>query len=142
MMKRFIPFAIAITVLAGIFATLAFFANDDWGPDRRDNAQVIQVVPAADGSTGNTIVIERGHRPFFFPFGFFIFPLFFLCFFLFARGFWGPRRWGGGWEGRVPPGSPPPAWFDQWHRDAHGQRPEPPAPPAPPSVNDSDATPS
>ena len=141
-MRRFIPFAIAITVLIGIFATFAYFVDDDWGPDHHDNAQVVQVVPAADGSTGNTIVIEHDHHPFFFPFGFFIFPLFFLCIFFFARALWGPRRWGRSWDGPNFPESTPPAWFDQWHRNAHGQRSEPPAPPAPPSVNDSDATPS
>lgn len=140
-MRRFIPFAIAITLLVGIFATLAFFAGSDWGPDHRDNAQVVQVVPAADGSTGNTIVIEHSHRPFFFPFGFFFFPLiFFGFFFLVSRLFWGRRHWG--WNGQSPPGSTPP-WFDQWHREAHQTNARPPADSqAASTANPTDATPS
>ena len=138
-MKRFLPFAIAITVLVGIFAAFAFFAGDNWDRDRHDNAQVVQVVPAV-GSTGNTFIIERDHRHFR-PFGFLFFPLiFFGLFFLVSRLFWGGRRWG--WNGQNPPGATPP-WLAQWHREAHrADAPPPSDSQSTPPANPTDATPS
>ena len=143
-MRRFLPIAIAIALFAALIGSAAFFWNGDWD-DHRNGTEVVQLAPAGtDATTGNAVVVVRdNHRPFFFP-GFLFIPLIFFVIFLIARPFRGPRRWGG-WNGDYPPGGNPPAWFDQWHRDAHAPRPgmnepAPPQPPAPPSTDDSDAT--
>jgi hypothetical protein len=144
-MRRFLPIALAIALFAALIGTAAYFWDGNWN-DHRNGTEVVQVVPGTtDVTTGNSVVIVRdNHHHFFFP-GFFFVPLFFFVIFLIARPFWGPRRWGG-WNGDYSPGGDPPAWFDQWHRDAHAPRPganEPvqPQPAPPPSTDDSDATP-
>ena len=145
-MRRFLPFAIAFTLFIALAGAATYFWNNGWN-DHHNGTEVVQVVPAGtDAATGNTIVIaHENHRPFFFP-GFLFIPFFFFFIFCIARLFWGPRRWGG-WDGTYPPGSSPPAWFDQWHRDAHTPRPgvnEPTVshPSTSMSQDDSDTTPS
>jgi hypothetical protein len=69
----------------------------------------------------------------FFPFGFFLFPLVVIGFFLLLRAaFWG-GRWGGpwrggpygrGWGGPGPWGPGGPQRYEEWHRRQHEQRPD------------------
>jgi hypothetical protein len=145
-MRRFLPLAITITLFVALIGTAAFFWNDGWN-NHRNGTEIVQVVPAGtDATTGNTVVVVRdNHRPFFFFPGFFFIPFFFFIVFCIVRPFRGSRRWGD-WDGNYPPNSNPPAWLDQWHRDAHTTRPgmnEPatPRPASPPPAHDSDATP-
>ena len=57
------------------------------------------------------------HRPW--GFGFFVFPLFFLFWFLVVRGlFWRRRAWYGGY-GAYGGGCGPRHHFEEWHRQAH-----------------------
>jgi hypothetical protein len=64
-------------------------------------------------------VFDRGYG---FPFGFFLFPLFFIGLFLLIRGAFWRRRWEGG-----PGGWGPGPWrgghemYEEWHRRQHQQ---------------------
>ena len=90
------------------------------------NIGVSQAVTTAAGSAGSTIVYPAWHWGgfLFFPFAFFLFPLFFLCFFGFLAFVFGPRRrWGHGGWGRYGYGpGPDESGSDsrrQWIADAH-----------------------
>jgi hypothetical protein len=83
--------------------------------------------------TGRATEVVRVIGPGFgwgFPFGLFLFPLFFIGIFLLVRGAFWRRRWDGPGYGH---GSPGPwkggrAMFDEWHRRQHeegsGDRPD------------------
>ena len=71
----------------------------------------------------STAAAAWGWRPWFHPFGFGfpLFPLFFVFFWIFvARAFF----WRGGWHRYGGAGSA--ADFDRWHRDAHDRMNRPP----------------
>jgi hypothetical protein len=75
---------------------------------------------AGDGRVVRVVGPEEG----FFPFGLFLFPLFFFLVFGLARGLFWRRRWGG--PGPWGPGHHPehwskdgPAMFEEWHRHQH-----------------------
>jgi hypothetical protein len=86
-----------------------------------ENTQVVRVI---DGG------YRRGYG-FFFPFGFFLFPLVVIGIILLARAaFWrgrwgGPWRgpYGGGWGGPGPWGQGP-RQYEEWHRRQHEQQAE------------------
>ena len=91
---------IALIVAVGVGA---YFGGDkDWG-DRDRPAQVVTT------ESGETIVIERDHR--FFPFPFLFIPLFFFGLFWFLAG---RRRGDGGgpWGGNGD-------WMREWHERQH-----------------------
>ncbi len=78
--------------------------------------------------TGRAVEVVRVGRGYgYFPFGLFLFPLFFIGLFLLIRGAFWSRRWGGGeahehgpgrW-GHGPWGGP--QTFEEWHRHQHEQ---------------------
>lgn len=118
MRRPWIGLIVFVIVIAAAIGASWYWGGGDWGP--RHSAEVIRVANA-DGTAigpGNTIVIQSHRGGPFFPF-FFLFPLFiFGFFFLMRRAFWGPRRSPWGDRDRGPNGTPP-AWFDEWHRQAH-----------------------
>ena len=78
--------------------------------------------------TGRAVEVVRvvGHG--YFPFGLFLFPLFFIGLILLIRGAFGRRRWGGPGPGDSGPGHWGPggwsnrqAMFEDWHRRQHEQ---------------------
>jgi hypothetical protein len=90
------------------------------------NAGVHHGLAQANGASQVVRVVGPGAYGFF-PFGFFLFPLFFiLVFVLFRAAFWG-RRWGGPGgpdHGHWGPGFGPEgrrAALDEWHRQKHEQ---------------------
>jgi hypothetical protein len=109
-MRRFIPLAIFLVIVAGLFTAAWYWGDGDWGPDR-DRTHVVRVVddqgqPIGDG---NTVIIDRDRGPFFFPFGLFLIPLFiFLLFWTFGRRGrpYGPNGY---------PTDTPPQWFEHWY---------------------------
>jgi hypothetical protein len=85
------------------------------------NAGVSHGLAQADHATQVVRVVGPG---FGFPFGLFLFPLFFLGVFALARGVFGRHRWAGPghehwWSGSVPEGRR--ARFEDWHRRQHDQ---------------------
>jgi hypothetical protein len=139
-MSRVIAAILLIVVLAvggGIIATTAYNAGVTAGTT---------VTTTTDGATTVAPVVVPaygyGWHPFGWGFGFFGF-LFFLFFLFIVFGllraiFWGGRRgWGGGYGGyygwKDPNGRGQSPWqsrahdsFDDWHRQAHGEKPATP----------------
>jgi hypothetical protein len=113
-MRRWTSIVVLLLVILGGIAigVSAYNAGVNHGLVQGGHAQVVRVV---------------GHG-FGFPFGLFLFPLFFFLILALIRGaLWG-RRWGGSARGHHGPwtkGSPPP--FEDWHRRLHerdaGDRP-------------------
>ena len=64
-----------------------------------------------------TPYVDVGLRPWGFGFGF-LFPLLFLCFWLFVVG---ARHWRGSWRSEWCRNSGVPPMFEEWHRRAHAQ---------------------
>jgi hypothetical protein len=111
-MNKWIPIAVVAIVIAVIGLGVV---SDFDGFDRGDRTEVGRVVTTSDGET--LVVYEDDHRGGFFPFGFLIFPLFWILviggiFALFRRSTW---------RGPGPPGGPSDAWLDDWHRRAHAE---------------------
>jgi hypothetical protein len=104
--------ALLVVILGGVTIGVgAYHAGVQHGLAQATNAsQVVRVV--GPGRYG------------FFPFGLFLFPLFFILVFgLFRAAFWG-RRWGGSDHGHWGPGFEPEgrrAALDEWHRQKHEQ---------------------
>ncbi len=121
-MRRWLFPAIVALLLVGGIAT-AIAVGDGWD---RHHDEVTRVV----GANGEETIVIRDDRPFFFPFGIFIFPLVFFLFFALMRAFFwrgprgGPRNGGGLGNGDAP------RWFDEWHRQAHTAGGGPSTPPA------------
>lgn len=120
MRLRWIFGTLLILLIGGIAAAIYWGPDGDWNGWRHDRVEVVRV--ASDGSSttagaGDTVIVE-GHRPFFFPFGLFLFPLVFFLFFGLLRGvFWGGGRGprgGPGWNGGFNPDA-----LDEWHRWQH-----------------------
>ena len=92
-MNKWIPIAVVAIVIAVIGLGVV---SDFDGFDRGDRTEVGRVVTTSDGET--LVVYEDDHRGGFFPFGFLIFPLFWILviggiFALFRRSTWrGPGR--------------------------------------------------
>lgn len=111
--------AALVLLVVGIGVACAVWGDSEWG---RHSGEVVNRTIAEDGT--ETIVVRDGYRGgfWFFPFGLLFFPLVILFWVAIFRAlaFRGP--WGGGDRGG--PGSTgggaTPAWFDDWHRRAHG----------------------
>jgi hypothetical protein len=106
--------ALVLVILAGVaIGTGAYHAGVSHGlAEAASGGQVVRVVGPGYGYGWG-----------FFPFGIFLFPLFFFAVFALLRGaFWG-RRWGGhdhphkgpGWSGDGP------SRFEEWHKRQHEQ---------------------
>jgi len=125
---------VSALVLVAVIAAIGYFAYQ---------AGVAQGSPITiEAPSGETVPapypyygwgMPYHHRPFGFGFGFFGFLILLFLFFAALRAlrflFWGPRwGWGhhgghghgpwGHWENGVPP------MFEEWHKRAHGERPE------------------
>ena len=118
---------LAALVLVAAIAGIAFFAYQ---------AGIAQGSPVTiEAPSGDTAPLPYPYygwgmpysHPFGFGFGCFGFLillfLFFLAFKAFRFAMWGPRwgwghRHGRGWGGETPP------MFEEWHKRAHGERPE------------------
>jgi hypothetical protein len=112
MMNKWIPIALVAVVIA-VVGVVAFGGFD--GYDRGNRTEVGEIVTTADGET--LVVYEDDHRGGFFPFGFLIFPLFWIL--VIGAIFTFFRR--STWRGPGPPGGPTDAWLDDWHRRAHAE---------------------
>lgn len=84
---------------------------------------------AQAASDGGRVVRVIGPERGFFPFGLFLFPLFFFLILFVARGLFWSRRWygdgpGGPWRHGGPGAWPKdgPSRFDEWHRQQHEQQ--------------------
>jgi hypothetical protein len=105
-MRRWVFVALLALLVVGGIATAAYY-GDGWN----HHQEVTHVV----GTNGNDTIVIHDDRPFFFPFGFFFFPLAIFLFFGLMRAlFWRGRSGRGG-----PWGGDPRARFDEWHRQAH-----------------------
>jgi hypothetical protein len=105
-MRRLVFVALLALLVVGGVAT-AVHAGDGWG----HHDEVTRVV----GTDGNDTIVIHEERPYFFPFGFLIFPFAFFLFFGLMRALFWRGRWGGG----GPWGGNPRSRFEEWHRQAH-----------------------
>lgn len=98
---------VLLLILAGIVIGVGAY-NAGFSQGLEEAARVGEVVR----------VIDRG--PGFFPFGLFLFPLFFIGIFALLRGAFWRRRWDG-WGHHGPGGwsKGGPAMFEEWHRSQH-----------------------
>ena len=90
----------------------AYHAGFDAGLDEAAGTagtEIVRVVGPGYGQGGG----------FFFPFGFFLFPLFFIGVFLLLRGAFWRRHEGGHWHGGGGPGWGGSPMFEDWHRRQH-----------------------
>ncbi len=113
MRRAFVIGWVLLAILAGVAIGVgAYHAGVNAGIDQ--------------AATADKIVRVVGPERAYFPFGFFLFPLFFIGFILLARGLWWRGRWGGpghhgGWGHGEWPKDGPAGRFEEWHRRQHDQ---------------------
>jgi hypothetical protein len=126
MRRGLVALSVALIVLAGIgLAAGAYHAGENHG--------IAQQIDTTAGSTEVVRVVGDGYgwgHGGFFPFGFFVFPLFIIGTILLVRALlWRRGHWGGpggGWGHHGPggPGGPREDWMtraEAWHRSQHAE---------------------
>lgn len=120
-MRRWFGPGLLLAFVIGVLGIgIAVGAHAGWdGPGRNVSSVVVP-----QGSS--VVVVDRGGRGFF-PFGFFLFPLFFFGFIVLLRGAF---FCGGHWRGGPGPWMSPSERFDEWHRRAYSRDAVPAGPPS------------